>query len=132
MSKNNQPAVEAPNISLIGTGTVITGEITGKGDIRIDGILKGKLHTEGKLVLGNTGRIEGEVKANSADISGKVFGKMEISDLLAIKSNSQIEGDIKIGKISIEQGAIFTGTCIMGNTNTTGHFAQTNATEQEQ
>jgi len=132
MAKTNQPATEAPDISLIGAGTVIVGEITGKGDIRIDGSLKGKLHTEGKLVLGNTGRIEGEIKAKNADISGMVHGAMEISELLTIKSSSQIEGDLKVGKISIEHGATFTGNCIMRNTNANKHIAQTDGTEEKQ
>ena len=132
MAKTNQPATEAPDISLIGAGTVIVGEITGKGDIRIDGNLKGKLHTEGKLVLGNTGRIEGEIKAKNADISGMVHGAMEISELLTIKSSSQIEGDLKVGKISIEHGATFTGSCIMTNTNASKHIAQTDGTEEKQ
>lgn len=131
MSKNNQAAAETPNISLIGAGTVIVGDIIGKGDIRIDGTLKGKIQTEGKLVLGTTGRMEGEFIANSADISGKVYGKMQISELLTMKSSSRIEGDIKVGKISIEQGAVFTGNCIMSNTSSAVQAAQPDATEKE-
>lgn len=115
MSKNNPQTTETPNISLIGAGTSITGELSAKGDIRIDGSFKGKLNVLGKIVLGNSGIIEGEVKANSADISGNVHGQMNISGALAIKASSKIEGDIKVGKLSIEPGAIFIGNCQMGN-----------------
>ena len=74
MSKNNQQTNETPNISLIGTGTDIIGEVVTKGDIRIDGSIKGKLNIEGKIVLGASGNIEGEVKAANADISGSIKG----------------------------------------------------------
>ena len=115
MSKNNPQPNETPNISLIGAGTVIVGELSAKGDIRIDGSVKGKLNVQGKIVLGNSGIIEGEIKAGSADISGVVRGMMNVSGALAMKATSKIEGDIKIGKLSIEPGAIFVGNCMMGN-----------------
>jgi len=120
MSKNNPQTNEAPNISIIGAGTVIVGEVSAKGDIRIDGSVKGKLNVQGKIVLGNSGLIEGEIKAGSADISGSVHGIMTISGSLAMKASSKIEGDIQVGKLSIEPGALFTGNCRMGN-NTTAH-----------
>jgi len=115
MSKNNQPVNEAPNISIIGAGTLIVGEIAAKGDIRIDGTVKGKMNVQGKIVLGASGSIEGEVKAGSADISGNVHGIMQITDSLSMKASSRIEGDIKVGKLSIEPGAVFTGNCHMGS-----------------
>jgi cytoskeletal protein CcmA (bactofilin family) len=115
MSKNNPQTNEAPNVSLIGAGTVIVGEVSAKGDIRIDGAVKGKLNVQGKIVLGNSGIIEGEIKAGSADISGSVHGIMTISGALSLKESSKIEGDIQIGKLSIEPGALFSGNCRMGN-----------------
>ena len=115
MSKNNPQPNEAPNISLIGAGTVIVGELTAKGDIRIDGSVKGKVNVQGKIVLGTSGVIEGEIKAGSADISGVVRGVMSISGALAMKATSKIDGDIKVGKLSIEPGALFIGNCSMGN-----------------
>ena len=48
-------------INMIGAGTVITGDIQSKGDIRVDGTLKGSVNTSGKVVLGKDGVIEGDV-----------------------------------------------------------------------
>lgn len=133
MSKNNPQVTETPNISLIGSGTVIVGEVTAKGDIRVDGSVKGKLSVNGKIVLGNSGIIEGEIKAGSADISGNVLGQMHISGALSMKATSKIEGDIKVGKLSIEPGAIFTGNCQMGNsTPVQGQIHQPNEEKKQQ
>ena len=64
-------------INTIGAGTIVTGDIQSKGDIRLDGILKGSVNTSGKVVLGKEGIIEGDVVCNSADISGTIKAKLQ-------------------------------------------------------
>ncbi len=126
MAKNIPQESEISNISIINTGTSITGDINVRGDIRIDGSVNGKISVQGKIVLGNSGKIEGELNANNADISGNVSGLMNISEILTMKSASRIEGDIKVGKIVIEQGAVFIGNCQMeNNSETKSHISQT-------
>ena len=65
-------------INTIGAGTIVTGDIQSKGDIRLDGILKGSVNTSGKVVLGKEGIIEGDVVCNSADISGTLKAKITV------------------------------------------------------
>ena len=92
-------------------GTQITGEIKADSNFRIDGILIGSLDTLGKLVVGPTGRIEGDVKCSNADIEGEMIGTITIDGLLSIKSTAKIEGNITTNQIAIEQGAAFSGVC---------------------
>ena len=101
-------------VNTIGAGTVVTGDIQSKGDVRIDGILKGSINTSGKIVLGKEGVVEGDVVCNSADISGKIKAKITVSQLLSLKSTAKLNGDIITNKLSIEPGATFTGSCSMG------------------
>lgn len=112
--KINKSANDSASINLIGNGTVINGDITSNGDVRIDGILKGNITINGKLVIGSTGKIEGNVTCQNADISGEIHGKASVSELLILKASSKLLGDIITGKISIEPNATFTGTCSMG------------------
>ena len=112
--KINKSANDSASINLIGNGTVITGDITSNGDVRIDGTLKGNITINGKLVVGSTGKIEGNVTCQNADISGEIHGKVSISELLILKASSKLLGDIITGKLSIEPNATFTGTCSMG------------------
>lgn len=111
---NKSSAVESSSINLIGNGTHITGDINSNGDVRIDGTLKGNLSISGKLVVGPSGNIEGNVVCQNADISGEIHGKVTVSELLSLKSSAKLLGDIIAGKISIEPNATFTGTCNMG------------------
>ena len=53
-------------VNLIGVGTTIVGEIKSSGDIRVDGTLSGSVHTKGKVVVGSTGVVDGNVSASNA------------------------------------------------------------------
>ena len=102
------------SVNMIGAGTIITGDIVSKGDIRIDGTLKGSINTEGRVVLGGEGIIEGDVICKDADISGTIKAKITVSQLLSLKTTAKLNGDIITNKLSIEPGAAFSGSCSMG------------------
>ena len=102
------------SVNMIGAETIITGDIISKADIRIDGTLKGSINTEGKVVLGREGMIEGDVICKDADISGTIKAKISVSQLLSLKTTAKLNGDIITNKLSIEPGAAFSGSCSMG------------------
>ena len=101
-------------VNLIGVGTTIDGEVTSSGDIRVDGRLSGSINTKGKVVIGSTGIVEGNVIASNADISGDLKGAISVAELLSLKSTAKLDGDIVTNKLAIEPGAAFTGSCSMG------------------
>ncbi|MFT4903332.1 MAG: cytoskeletal protein CcmA (bactofilin family) [Thalassomonas sp.] len=109
--KNSEPTAA---VNMIGAGTIITGDVISKGDIRVDGTLKGSVSTEGKVVLGREGVIEGDVVCKDADISGTIKARITVSQLLSLKTTAKLNGDIITNKLSIEPGASFTGSCSMG------------------
>lgn len=111
---NKGASAESSAINLIGIGTQITGDISSAGDVRIDGFLKGNLKIDGRLVIGPNGKVEGEVMCANADISGEIKGTLNVAEMLALKATAKIMGDMVTGKLSIEPGAIFTGSCNMG------------------
>ncbi len=102
-------------INLIGKGTVITGDIKSEGDIRIDGELKGNITCTGRVVVGDTGKVTGEIICKNCEVAGYVDGKVKIDQLITLKATSTVVGEINTDKLSIEPGSVFTGTCTMGN-----------------
>ena len=119
MAKYNE--TESNPINLISIGTDITGDIKSNGDIRIDGSLVGNLNTKGKVVIGLTGKVKGEVICKNSEVSGLIEGKIAVSQLLNLKATSKILGDITTSKLSIEPGAMFSGNCKMSeNVNNGG------------
>jgi cytoskeletal protein CcmA (bactofilin family) len=113
-SSAKNPAIDASSVNLIGSGTKIVGDITSAGDVRIDGNLNGHIVTSGKFVLGPNGLVEGNITCANADLSGEVKGIVNVSEMLSLKATARINGDIVTGKLSIEPGALFTGSCNMG------------------
>jgi len=103
------------SINIISEGTLIKGDIAANGDIRIDGELVGNINAKGRLVIGPKGKVEGEIDCNNIEVSGYIKGKVKVVELLTMKSSAQIYGDIISGKLSVEPGSLFTGTCTMGD-----------------
>lgn len=113
MSKTTE--INSPDrLNRIVEGTSIEGDIRSDSNIRIDGRLKGTIHTKGRLVIGATGSIEGEITCENADIEGIFVGKISVNQLLSLKATAKLTGDIITSKLAIEPGAIFSGACSMG------------------
>ncbi|MFN8134789.1 MAG: polymer-forming cytoskeletal protein [Bacteroidales bacterium] len=122
---------ETPSVNIIGNGTDIKGNIKSNGDLRIDGFITGNINASGKVVVGSTGRVEGEISCQNADISGDVKANIIVTELLSLKANAVVSGDIFTNKLAIEPGAVFTGACKMGNNGSLNEkpeqFVQTEA-----
>ena len=114
MAKFNEP--ENTTLNLISSGTDIMGDIKSNGDIRIDGSLTGNLNTKGKVVIGTTGKVKGEVICKNSEVAGILEGKITVGQLLNLKASSKINGEIATSKLSIEPGAVFSGNCKMSDT----------------
>ena len=110
--------MESQARNLIGQGTTIKGDIESNGDIRIDGHLIGSLKSNGKVVIGATGVMEGDLNCKQAEISGAVKGNIVTEELTALKSTSKVEVDLNTKQLLIEVGAQFTGKCVMGQQST--------------
>ena len=109
---------EVQSVNMLGAGTTIKGDIQSNGDFRIDGTLLGSINSKGKIVIGETGNVEGEVVCRNADVSGKVKAQITVSELLTLKATAKLSGEITTSKLSIEPGAKFSGTCNMSEGNT--------------
>jgi cytoskeletal protein CcmA (bactofilin family) len=129
MVKNTQE--DAHTVNQIKQGTYIEGELRSAGDIRIDGSMKGTIHTDSKLVIGPSGIIEGEISCANAEIHGTVNGKITVTEMLSLKASSKLLGDIVIGRLAIEPGAQFSGSCVMGNAVKSLYNGQDTGRERE-
>jgi cytoskeletal protein CcmA (bactofilin family) len=116
MVKNKEN--EVPSINLLGSGTVVKGEIKLNGDFRIDGTFIGVIQCKGKVVVGPTGVIDGEIICQNADFSGEIKAIVKVAELLTLKESAKFTGDITTNKLAIEPGAKFSGNCIMEGSGT--------------
>lgn len=110
-------------LNIINAGTSINGDIQSEGDLRIDGSIRGNIQVKSKLVIGTSGKITGDIKAQNCEISGDISGNLQISEVLIVKSTARVKGDISSSKLIIEAGAEFNGksTMLAGKGQSNGH-----------
>ena len=104
-------SVNVNSVSRISAGTVIKGEIQSPYDLRIDGTFEGKIQTKGRVVIGESAIIKGNIICENIDLWGVVEGDLFVKDTLALKEGCKMNGNINISRLSVELGATFNGTC---------------------
>lgn len=117
MFNNNKSATEqehSKSSNIIGKGTQLEGSLSTAGNLRIEGKVKGSIHTKTKVVLSETSVVEGDIIAQNAEIGGEVHGTVRVASLLNLKPTALVHGDIITSKLMLEAGARFNGKCNMG------------------
>jgi len=109
-------------LNIIGQGTKLTGDLTSNGDIRVDGSIEGQIKVSQRLVIGNSGKVLGNIESEFATVAGHIKGNVLVKQVLELKPSARIDGDIVAGKVIIEAGAQFNGRCTM-NTNSSSAAA---------
>jgi len=88
----------------------IEGTIHGRGNLTIEGILKGAAEMDKhNFTVGSKGRVEGEILAKDIVISGALHGDIKALGQVKITQNADFNGKVKANSISIEDGAFFKG-----------------------
>ena len=99
--------------TVIGLGTKFEGNIEATGIVRIDGSYIGNIATKGDLIIGEDGKVDGEVKARNIIVAGTSQAKLNCEGKLEIRETGKVMGDVEVGSIIIEDKAVFAGNCIM-------------------
>lgn len=113
MKKNNQFA--NGETTIIGAGTVVEGILKTSASTRIDGTVNGDISSEGIIVVASEGIVNGNINAVDVKISGTVNGNVTTTGKTELLSSGKLIGDINTGSLSIDETAVFQGTCKMGS-----------------
>lgn len=112
-SKNTKTEDTLKSIdTLISDSVEISGDIKSEKTLRLDCCIKGDITGSG-IVIGETGKIFGNIICEEIIISGKVEGKINCSGKLQITSTGEQVGDIDVNSLVIEDGGILRGICKM-------------------
>ena len=109
----SEPTLNVNSISRISAGTVIKGEIQSPYDIRIDGTFEGRVQTKGRVVVGESALVKGDVICENADLWGKMEGNLYVKDTLSLMEGCSMEGNLHVKRLSVELGSTFNGNCRM-------------------
>ncbi len=98
--------------TVIGPDARFQGNVRSKGYVRVDGTVEGGVSAEG-VIVGEKAVITGDVTAKIVFIGGKVTGNVTAASSLEIQPRGQVRGDIRTTQLSIADGALFEGHCVM-------------------
>lgn len=99
--------------TIIGQGTVLKGQCSVKGTVRVDGVIDGSLNATGIAILGKSGKVKGDLYVGNAIVGGQVDGSVIASGKLELQTGAKVEGDLKARKLVVEEGVFFQGYCNM-------------------
>ena len=99
--------------TIIGPSVKVEGDFASRGNIIVEGHVSGRIKTSKNLRVGEDAVIQAQVEAANAIIAGSVEGNVAIEDNLEVVSSAKIMGDVSAGRLSIQEGAFFSGSCQM-------------------
>ena len=94
-------------------GSKIIGTVVTDSDFRVDGIVEGDVQCKGKIVIGEKGAVQGDIKCQNADILGCIEGSIKVDGTLSLRATSSINGDVQTKVLIVEPKARFNGSCSM-------------------
>jgi len=100
---------------VIAPGTRIEGKFTTTEDVRLDGVIVGEVDCEKRIVMGESGKVEGNIKTVDSTVKGKVKGEIKVSGTLHLHETANIDGTIIARKMVVESGASYSGECKVGD-----------------
>lgn len=113
IQKSSDLSVNVNDVTRISKGASIRGDIVSSTDIRVDGEISGTVFSEGKIVVGETAVLSGNLLCTNLDLWGKMEGDIYVKDTLSVKSLASVTGNIHVNKLQVEMGAQINGTCRM-------------------
>lgn len=113
MQKTSEQGAGINDVTRISKGATINGDLISSSDIRVDGVINGKVLSDGKIVVGEQAGLSGSLFCVNLDFWGKMEGDIYVKDTLCIKSTATVNGNIHVNKFQVEMGAQINGTCKM-------------------
>lgn len=113
MQKTSEQGAGINDVTRISKGATINGDLISSSDIRVDGVINGKVLSDGKIVVGEQAALSGSLFCANLDFWGKMEGDIYVKDTLCIKSTATVNGNIRVHKLQVEMGAQINGTCKM-------------------
>ena len=114
MFKKDDRSAGAGDVSIIGAGVNVAGDITFSGYLRIQGNVVGNItctsETQGTLVVHGSGQVKGSLRAPNIVVGGHVEGPVEASGSIEIHPGASVVGDARYRQIEIHEGGTFDGT----------------------
>ena len=111
MFKNDEASGELNGF--LDSGSRLVGDLRFDDTFRVDGRFEGKIHSSGRLVVGDAGEIEGEVRVAHVHVAGTIRGTVADAEKVEIVASGKIYGELRTRSLIMADGAVLEGSCSM-------------------
>lgn len=96
----------------VGPGLVVRGQLSGEGDLVVDGVFEGSMSLRGRVAVGPPGRLRAPVTALLVSVEGRLEGDVSASEIV-VREGGRLQGDVRAPSIGIEDGGVLYGSVTM-------------------
>jgi cytoskeletal protein CcmA (bactofilin family) len=99
----------------LGKGSRVEGKLSFEGSVRIDGQIEGDIRAQETVVIGRNAEVTAQVHAATVVVEGRVNGDITARQRVDLRSSAKLAGNLSTPALIIHEGAVFDGTCSMGD-----------------
>ena len=133
MDVARQPQSQKKTGTLIGSKVKVKGELTGEGELTIQGQVEGTISfSNGEVVVDQGGKVKADVEARVVQIEGELTGTVSCTELIALKATADAKGTLQAPRIVLEDGCKFTGDLDTESTESTQTSSQSSSKQNSQ
>lgn len=111
--KNSRDLSGEEAVSVIGPEVYFQGTVTARGSLRVDGRMQGAILEAHTVIVGEKGRVEGDITAENVVVGGQVTGNICCGGFTELLTGCTVKGDVRTAKLVVEEDARFDGRCSM-------------------
>lgn len=108
------PAASSGEMTVIGAGARLEGNLISAGSLKIEGNVKGQITAEGDVIVAPEAQVEADIRANNITIAGRYKGDVTAAGNLELATTARVDGNISCGSLIVNRGAVFSGQSMMG------------------
>ena len=104
---------EEGEVTIVGAGARLEGNVVSAGNLRIDGQVKGQINAEGDVALSPQSPVEADIRAQNVSVAGRFKGSILVKGKAHIGRGGRVDGNITSKTLVVEEGGVFHGQSIM-------------------
>jgi cytoskeletal protein CcmA (bactofilin family) len=130
-ARKDKDMAENGEVTIVGTGARLEGNVVSAGNLRIDGQVKGQINADGDVVLSPQSQVEADIRSQNVSVAGRFKGNILVKGKAHLARGGRIDGNITSKTLVVEEGGVFHGQSIMdqgaGSSSSSPQAAQQSA-----
>ena len=118
--RKDENMAENGEVTIVGTGARLEGNVVSAGNLRIDGQVKGQINADGDVVLSPQSQVEADIRSQNVSVAGRFKGNILVKGKAHLARGGRIDGNITSKTLVVEEGGIFHGQSNMDTGSASG------------